>query len=664
MDNKTGPNTLIATVGATLDEKAQQKVRDILHQLANVVSAMKIFPSEHASIRTFGDDLTLKFRGFLDAYGKLELRVSEFAFICGDKTVYEDDIAIKSLPFFFYKDGMQRLYFYQGLTGPEILEFLDVIRREARKPGGESDIVSAMWERDFAHIQYYAPEDFLENRILEECGQGDAKTASPDSAVVGQKAIEIKVDTTKFSQGKIELSEEDRQVIRQKSADKELAREEAPKAALERAAERALGPEQTSPSESPPAEPVKTEAPRPERDEPKDSAAPAEEEPAPEGEAGESASVLDLTLTDPEAKGIEDLVASSRAISPDEEFLNLMVEVLNLEDDPEILATNLDILMEYQADQLQQGNFRFAVLLVLKLRELRDHLGSARPDKAARIEGFLKRISGGQILDIVKTLFEQSLPVDWDSLVDFIRLLGPAALPLAADIYESVPNPESQQKILDFVRTSNARDPGALANLASDERPLLSRAILGVLSRDFGRKGLTHFAVFLGFKDKEIKREAIRVLGEARDEMANRILLGFLNDRDEDIRIEAIFRLDPAEARSRIEHLVQEASARAFRTRSMKEKLAVMTFLGRTKSEAALGFLRKTLLKRTLWPSAGKVESKLAAVQGLENMGTGEAAEVLEKGARSRNRAVRRAASEALSRLNRKKAGADPKREP
>jgi len=660
MDNKAGQHTLIARVGATLDAKAHEKVRDILHQLANVVSAMKIFPSEHASIRTFGDDLTLKFRGFLDEYGKLELWVSEFSFICGDKTVYEDDIAIKSLPFFFYKDGMQRLYFYQGLTGAEILEFLDIIKREARKPAGDSDIVGAMWEKDFSHIQYYAPEDFLENRILEECGQGDAKTSSSDAAVVGQKAIEIKVDTSKFTQGKIELSEEDRKIVGQRAADQALAREEAPQVALEKAAERALGAEQTSPSESP-SQPEKPASPTPkraDRAEGEETQPPSEEESSTAGEAGESPSVLDMTLTDPEAGGIEALVASSRAVSPDEEFLNLMVEVLNLEDDPETLATNLDILLEYQVDQLQQGNFRFAVMLVLKLRELREHLAPSRPEKAARIEVFLKRISGGQILAVVKNLFKQNQAVDWDSLVDFIRLLGPAALPLAADIYESILNPESQRKILEFIRTSNARDPGALASLAADERPLLSRAILGFLSRDFGRKGLTHFAVFLGFRDREIKREAIRVLGEARDEMANRILLGFLNDRDEDIRIEAIFRLDPAEARSRIEHLVQEASSRAFRGKSMKEKQAVLTFLGRTRSEAALGFLRKTLAKRMLWPSAGKKEFKLAAVKGLESMGTDEAAEVLEKGARSRNRAVRQASAEALARLKQKKDGA------
>jgi HEAT repeat protein len=659
MQQKAGSSTLISTVGATLDAKAHEKVRDILHQLANAVSAMKIFPSEHASTRTFANDLTQKFRGFLDAHGKLELWISEFSFITGDKAVYEDDIAIKSLPFFFYKDGMQRLYFYQGLDGAEISDFLEVIRREARKPAGDSDIVSAMWERDFSHIQYYAPEDFLENRILEEFGQGQSKASSPDASDLGQKAVEIKIDTSKFSQGKIELTEEDREIVQRRAADQALAREEAPRVALDRATEKVLGPEQADAATEAASEPSKPEG--PEKAEGKDGAADGgegQDAEAVTGEGGEPASPIDLTLTDPEAKGIEALVASSRAVSPDEEFLNLMVEVLNLEEDLETLATNLDVLMEYQRDQLQQGNFRFSVLLVVKLRELRDHLAAAHPGKAARIETFLKRISGGRVLDIVKNLLEQNQPVDWDSLVDFIRLLGPAALPVAADIYESVPVAESQQKVLEFIRTSNAHDPAALANLAADERPRLSRAILEILCRDFGRKGLTHFAVFLGFKDKDIKREAIRVLGEAHDEMANRLLLGFLNDKDEDIRIEALFKIDPGEVRSRVNHLIQEASSRAFRVKSMKEKQAVLTFLGRTRTEAALGFLRKTLGKRMLWPSVGKRDSKLAAVQGLEIMGTDEAVAVLEKGARSWSRAVRQAAAGAVDRLKQKKAGA------
>jgi len=50
----------------------------------------------------------------------------------------------------------------------EINDLLEIIRLESAKPAEESDVVNALWLKDFPNLQYYAPEEFIENRILEE----------------------------------------------------------------------------------------------------------------------------------------------------------------------------------------------------------------------------------------------------------------------------------------------------------------------------------------------------------------------------------------------------------------------------------------------------------------------------------------------------------------
>ncbi|HVP90753.1 MAG TPA: hypothetical protein VMS75_05990 [Terriglobales bacterium] len=674
MEVKDSPVTLVTTGDQTLDAKAIDKIRDFLHQMGNTVSAMKIFPSEHATIRTFIDDLSRKILGFLDVYGKLELDVEEFSFVCAGKTVYTDEMAIKSLPFFFFKDGTQKLFFYQGLDREEILDFLNLIKREAKKPAGDSDVITALWEKDFAHIQYFAPDEFLENRILQECGfsqRGAPAAAKGPAADVGEfssKAIEIKVDTSKFSTGKIELNPDDREAVQNRSSLKGLEEDEQPRIALERVAD-ARGPRggagfgrgsgaAREAGQQPPQ--VRAQPEEPEEEERRPSS------PSPEKavarEKGESwlspVATMDLSMTEPEVLNIEALVSSSRKISPDEEFLNLMTEILNLEKDPHNFVSTLEILMQYHLEQLLQGNFTFSILIVHKLRELRALLSPGHPEKVAHVEAFLKKIGSARTLEVIKELMDSGQLVDWDGLVEFFRLLGNSALPLAADIYESVPDPESRKKMLEFMRTVALQDIGVLASLAADERPLLSKAIIGFLSGDVGKKGLPHFAVFLGFKRKDIKLEAIQALGRVQDEMANKILLGFLNDADEDLRIQAAMRLNPVEERSRVRHLIEEAGSRSFKAKSLKEKQAILTFLGRTRTEEALDFLRRIALKRGLWMTAKSREMKLAAVSGLESHGTEAASRVLEKAAGSRDKEVREASSQALARLARPASGA------
>jgi hypothetical protein len=110
-------------------------------------------------------------------------------------------------------------------------------------------------------------------------------------------------------------------------------------------------------------------------------------------------------------------------------------------------------------------------------------------------------------------------------------------------------------------------------------------------------------------------------------------------------------KLDPAEERSRMAQLIQDASAPEFRRKSLKEKQALLSFLGRTRSDEALGFLTAILAGKSWWPSARAREMKLAAVAGLESMGGARAAEALEAGTRGRGRRVRQACGEALARL-------------
>lgn len=173
------------------------RIKEILLLLANAVQAAKIFPPDHPTVMTFVSDLYARLKDYLDRHWKLELGIEEQAFTCGGKSVYEDPHPVKSLPFFFFKDGMQTLYFYRGLEMEEVKGFLETIRQVSQLPPEEGDIVSALWERDFANIRYLAPEDFLETRVG-----------------AGKPPLEIRVDREEFWRGRIDLAPEDLEEMR------------------------------------------------------------------------------------------------------------------------------------------------------------------------------------------------------------------------------------------------------------------------------------------------------------------------------------------------------------------------------------------------------------------------------------------------------------------
>jgi HEAT repeat protein len=186
--------------------KEFKDAREIVQLIAKTTSQMKIFAWDHVNISRFTEDLFGKLKTFLEEHWKFELGVKEFSFTYGGKAVYTNDQIKESIPFLFYKDGVQSLSLDKDLTKDEFLDFLEIINKEANLPPAESDIVISLWEKDFINIRYSVSDDFLENKI--GAGMEQPKyTYNPDSLV----------------QGKIELDEEDRKALGEAILSEELA---------------------------------------------------------------------------------------------------------------------------------------------------------------------------------------------------------------------------------------------------------------------------------------------------------------------------------------------------------------------------------------------------------------------------------------------------------
>lgn len=184
MENKPGPSS---------PSPALEAVKDISLTFANAVGMLKIFPPDHASVLSVRKELWAKLAGFLESRRELELELREAAFVYAGQTVFEDKNQLKSLPYVFFKDGLTKLIFRNGLEEDEFFEFLDLVKADAVLPSEDGDIVSTLWEREFPHIGYETAVDYLE-----------AKIPTPE-----RKPWEGPIDTAAFSRGRIDLAPED-----------------------------------------------------------------------------------------------------------------------------------------------------------------------------------------------------------------------------------------------------------------------------------------------------------------------------------------------------------------------------------------------------------------------------------------------------------------------
>ena len=169
MANVTGDQVRISdsrpAAGTDVDAKILEKVRKICAALVRAVTASRIFPAHNDSVTVLRKVACARLLDFLDRYGDFELEIKQSAFLFRDEVVYQEDNPLRSLPYFLYKDGMQKLAFIRGLTDEEFSDFLDVVRSVSLLPLDVGDIVDALWQKDYEHIRYVSPDEFIEAKL-------------------------------------------------------------------------------------------------------------------------------------------------------------------------------------------------------------------------------------------------------------------------------------------------------------------------------------------------------------------------------------------------------------------------------------------------------------------------------------------------------------------
>ena len=176
------------------DKDELVQVRAILKSLAQTITVIKLYPAGHDHVRRYRDDLYDRLNGFLGQDRPLDLGIGENAFTYLGQVVYQDDNLQKSLPYFFFKDGMLRLSFLPGLTPADLQDFLALIRDAFLQVSGSADVVDLMWQKEIEHIRFFAPNEFLTSKV----------------AVGTTMPLDFSIDPRVLTEGTIGLAPEDR----------------------------------------------------------------------------------------------------------------------------------------------------------------------------------------------------------------------------------------------------------------------------------------------------------------------------------------------------------------------------------------------------------------------------------------------------------------------
>ena len=568
-----------------------KRAKEVLNLFAKAFASMRIYPPENPTVESLINTFNEKIQKFLDEEEELKLIIDEFSITFKKETVFQDGQKKASLPFLFFKDGIRELAFYKGLDKEELQDFLKVIKDNADLPPDDSDIVNSLWIKDFPHIRYFAVDEFLDSEIG---GEGE-----------GGEEVRFNIDKEELTKGKIKLASNDRKELRKRSV--------------------ALGLNSTD---------IKGE------------------------EEDDKVTLEDISLPFQMSSGnggespvIESMLVEHRATPPMTEMVTLLFEILYMEDRIDAFSSILNILDQFYKEAVYKSLFALASLILNRLQELSDLFSGQFEEKKELIEKTLQNIKSESSLAYLKKLYINGQIADFDSFFRYLKLLGPSTIHLMADIWEETENPIIRLKASNFLYELGKKDIASLFNITKDHRIKLIKEVLGILGKIGDTKALPFLKKFVGHENKEVRLSVIHALETIHDERTNAYLIEFLSDRNGEVRTRAALGLKRCEDQTTISRLIQIAEKRDFKERLKKEKRVLLEYLAETQSQEVSTLLRSILKKSSILYKTKQNETRLCAVPALEKMAIPEARRILEEGAKSRNKTIRKACCLSLRKI-------------
>jgi len=147
---KSGPN-----------EEEWQAAEKVVTSLQLARKNYSLYPENHVNCERAQEQFWLQLDKYLISYGNLRFDLAK------DKLLFQGEVILSeppeegNLPFTLFRDGIQWLELQKGIDSEEVEQFLRLLNKyRILSDEPEGDLVTALWEAKFPHIQYYVADMF------------------------------------------------------------------------------------------------------------------------------------------------------------------------------------------------------------------------------------------------------------------------------------------------------------------------------------------------------------------------------------------------------------------------------------------------------------------------------------------------------------------------
>lgn len=334
----------------------------------------------------------------------------------------------------------------------------------------------------------------------------------------------------------------------------------------------------------------------------------------------------------------------------------ILFQILQHDSTEDDFAMMADSFVQVLDTLLLTEDVRGSVALLGRLEKVAAQVADGpRADLLMRLrENFRRKMAEPQRLDAIGRYAALSRKLDEDAVRNYLTVCGDGELEQLADILAGMERPEGRRIFVQALSQLGKERPDVFARRLDNSASNVVRDMLTIILKIDPPDKLRMFARCLEHPNIMIRLEGLKIMAKAPENEAVRYLEQATRDEDMQMRLGAYRALAARSPNRASALLIRLLQSDEFAGLEQREKVAIATALGETRTKEALATFSGIFeAKASLFGRSKQTDLKMMALVGLTATGTVHAFKVLtrELGNRANSKEVLEAVQKAVQRL-------------
>jgi hypothetical protein len=360
-----------------------------------------------------------------------------------------------------------------------------------------------------------------------------------------------------------------------------------------------------------------------------------------------------FVLSEEEVASIKQQMKVEKYANPISTLVGILAVILRIEKDDAAFSEMVEILDNVLETLMLRGDFWHSKKILQLFHELMEPQKNLPESQRLRLIQAVDRAGDPQRIHALEPVLNQWGAKETDQVYEFWLLLNKNALLPLIELLGRLTQMKMRRVICEALIHLGKEDIEPLIQKLGDPRWFVVRNVVYILGKIGQDKVLDNFRKLINHKEVKVRKELLHTLDGMKDNRAQELLVGFLNDPESSLRILAIRSLTSHNYLGALEPLKNMIEEREFVVRDLYEKKEIFEALGKIGGASMVPKMRKLVRQGgSAWfKKAIKEELGLCAVITLKRIGTEDAVAALQEGQNLSSKVIREACAKALNEI-------------